>query len=144
MKKEKSEIASKLKKDDELVDLLASNSSWYNKSGSSAKTNSIIPAFKSYGEMSTPFITIQGGTESRSWENMREQNIYVRCYNDIKKSYVKIDEISERIRTVLDKAELSLSPNILVKIRYEFTTQETLDDELNLNFKELRFRLLLL
>jgi len=144
MKKEKSEIASKLKKDDELVDLLAPNSSWYNKSGSSAKTNSIIPAFKSYGEMSTPFITIQGGTESRSWENMREQNIYVRCYNDIKKSYVKIDEISERIRTVLDKAELSLSPNILVKIRYEFTTQETLDDELNLNFKELRFRLLLL
>ena len=144
MKKEKSEIASKLKKDDELVDLLAPNSSWYNKSGDSAKTNSIIPAFKSYGEMSTPFITIQGGTESRSWENMREQNIYVRCYNDIKKSYVKIDEISERIRTVLDKAELSLSPNILVRIRYEFTTQETLDDELNLNFKELRFRLLLL
>ena len=144
MRDEKEKIHARLVADSTLLALLASNKPFYNlASGTAATANSIIPAGKATGETITPFVTIQIGSTTQLGNKMYDMFIYVRAYGSIKKAYVKIQQILERVQVLIHDYEFSLD-STLVQAKYESTLPEMVDESLGLNYQESRFRLLLL
>lgn len=145
MQAEKNAIYQLLKADSTLVNMLGANLPyWEPGNGSAAKNNSIIPAGAADANTVTPFITIQGGGEVQIGTKFFAETMYIRVYDAQPKFFVNIDKVMERIKSVLDRANLTLSPNRLVEIRYESALTELTDESLNLNFREAVFRLSLL
>lgn len=144
MKDEKDKIYQLLVADSTLTNLLALNKPFYNPSGTAAKTNSIFPAGKATGETVGPFVTIQVGNETKLGTTIYDLFIYIRAYDSIQKSYTKIQTILERVKVLLDGHSFTFSSSVLVQAKYDNTVSETVDESLNMNFQESRYRLLLL
>lgn len=125
----------------ELVSLLASNAPYYNSKGVSAQVNSIVPLGMITRKMNTPLIAIGEGTETKIGSKLMDESFYVRCYNDPSKSTVEINTILEIVIQLLDGKDFSLSDRVHVDTTYEATMPPLHDEELNLKFKEQRYRL---
>lgn len=138
----KLEIYNKLKADSSLLNMLALNKPYFNVSGYASTVNSIIPAGKATGETISPFITIQAGPETRFQEHSYNAFFYIRVYNSNDKSFVDIDKIAQRVIDLLDESTLTLTTAVFVKLIYEDISVEDTDEELNLNFREMKFRVL--
>lgn len=146
MREVKNEIYQTLVTDSTLTDMLASNAPFNNPKGTATKANSILSAGKASTSTKTPFITIQGGPRVKvnPLGRVFDEFIYIRCYNDIKKSYVEIGNILERVEIILDDIDLSLDDENCVLVTLEEAGLEATDEELNLNFIETRYRIRLL
>lgn len=111
--------------------------------GAASKAGSIYPAGFATAESKVPFITIQGGPRSKVDPifSLYDEFFYIRCYNDVRKAYVQIDEILERVESLLDGLTLSLTNGSNVHTTFEESLGETIDESLNLNFVEAHFRI---
>lgn len=139
------EIYKVLIADTTLTNMLASNKPAHNPSGTSARTNSIVPQAVASEKMNVPFIMLAEGSETKIGSKLLDESLYVRCYNDRKKSNVVINQIIERVKTLLDGKVLTLTSRRQVeKVKYETTLPPLLDEEVNLRFRESRYRLFLL
>lgn len=130
-----------LSSDDTLVNMLGYNSPFYDPNGTMSKANSIVPADMVKRRLNTPFITIQEGSETRVGSSLIDESFFIRCYNDVSKSYVKINEILDRVREILDGASLTLSDRVFVKISFEARLPGLEEEGMELKFKEERYRL---
>jgi hypothetical protein len=130
--------------DTTLVNMLASNKPYYNTSGVSSKSNSIIPADVADRKLNVPIVIIQEGNELSIGTNLVSETIYIRCYNDVDKSYFDINRVLDRVRTLLHDAQLNISDKVAVRVEWEATLGGLVDESLNLKFKESRFRVLVL
>lgn len=130
--------------DDGLKALLPNNSPFYDKKAAPAKKFSIVPAGMGRADMAKPFITIQEGVSTRIGYYLIDESFWIRVYNTKEKSYVDIDEIADTIITLLDRYEFSVDNKVHVRTLYESTLQAATDESLDLNFRELRFRMYLL
>ena len=144
MKAEKSKIAAALEGDTTLLNMLASNKPYYDPNGALAKVNSIIPAGKANGDMNMPFVTVKVGSATKIGYKFGDQVFYIRAYDSKERSYISIEEILERIKTLLDNYTLSFTNYgnaVPVKLKYEGSLPEQEDQPLDLNFGENIFRL---
>lgn|SRR3990172_6784310 len=130
--------------DNTLVNKLASNAPFYSPDGVSAKANSIIPADIANRKLNVPILIIQEGQELKLGTTLASETVYIRCYNDVEKSYFDINSVLDRVRVLLDDAQLSLSDKVSVQVVWEATLQGIVDESLNLKFKESRYRVLVL
>lgn len=130
--------------DSELLSMLASNSPYYNSKGASSTKNSIVPLGMITRKMNTPLVAIGEGTETRIGNHLKDESFYVRCYNDLGKSTVEINTILERVIVLLDRKDFTLTDRVHVSTRYEATMPPLVDEEINLKFREQRYRLLVL
>lgn len=142
MKSAKKAVYDILSSDDTLLALLAQNAPYYDPKGTQNTLNSVLPASKATSTTKTPFIQIQSGPRVKidSMGNMYDEFFYIRCYNDIEKAYVEIDNIIERIELLLDDTSLTLADGTNVKTTLEDVDMEREDETLELNYKEARFR----
>lgn len=139
MKSSNQKIYELLIADTTLVNLLASNTPLLNPTGTSAKTNSIVPSDMVNRKLNTPFITIQEGNENID-SHILYQTFYIRCYNDISKSYVEINTILDRVRLLITSNDLALTDRRFVKAQSESRLPGLVEEMLDLKFKEERFR----
>jgi len=130
-----------LSSDETLVDMLGSNAPFYNKDGTSKKINSIVPADMVNRKLNTPFITIQEGNETKIGKNLMDESFFIRCYNDIRKSYIDINTILDRVRELLDGASFALSDRRFIDINFESRLPGLEEESMELKFKEERYRL---
>jgi hypothetical protein len=144
MKDVKNKIYDILSGDTTLVNQLASNKPFNNPAGTSAKKNSIIPAFKATAKTVAPFITIQGGSQTRVGDYLYTTVVYVRVYNKNIKAFVEIDTIMNRIVALLHLQYLGLTEGVQVKLVRESVSSEFEDETMKLNYKEATFRLFML
>ena len=122
-----------------LLALLAENAPFHDSDGTASKANSIVPADVANRKMETPFITIQEGNENKSGKVLI-QSFYIRCYNNIKKSYITINEILDRVRSLLDGSDLTLTDRRHIKTTMESRLPGLVEEGMELKFKEERFR----
>jgi hypothetical protein len=129
-----------------LLNLLATNTPFYSPSGSTSKANSIVPAGQISGKFNTPFVSLQEGNLTLISEKLKDESFYVRCYNDINKTGVAINNILDRIIELLDRVELNIvdEKHRFVKIKWESRLPLLVDEGFNLNFREDRYRLFIL
>lgn len=144
MQAEKNAIYQKLKADSSLLSMLADNPPYANPSGTKSKANSIVPAGAATAKTATPFITIQGGGEVQVGRKFFVETMYIRVYDAQPKYFVRIDQVMEKIKSILDHSDLTLTENRFIQIEYESALTELTDEALNLNFREAVFRISLL
>lgn len=137
-------IYKKLIGDSTLTNLLASNKPFYDATGSSSKSNSIVPADIVNRKLSLPILVIQEGQELKIGTTLTSETVFIRCYNDVSKSYVEINSVLDRVRVLLDDAQLDISDKVSVQVVWEATLQGLVDESLDLKFKESRYRVLVL
>lgn len=131
-----------LQSDEELLNMLATNKAFWNQNLDSKKQYSIIPADKIFTGIKTPFVTVQVSTDNLVGNLLTDAFFYVRCYNDVDKTFVTIDSVLSRIKVVLHNhrfnqyADNAISVNTL----YESTGTELNDQAYNLNFRESRYK----
>lgn len=130
-----------LSSDTTLTDMLGLNAPFYDDTGTETRANSIVPADMVKRKLNTPFITIQEGSETKIGSNLKDESFFIRCYNDIRKSYVRVNEILDRVRDLLDGADLELSDRVLVKVSFESRLPGLEEEGMELKFKEERYRL---
>lgn len=141
MKSANEKIYSLLAADETLTDMLGLNAPFYDPSGTQTRANSIVPADMVKRKFNTPFVTIQEGSETKIGSTLKDESFFIRCYNDIRKSYVRINEILDRIRELLDGANLELSDRVFVKASFEARLPGLEEEGMELKFKEERYRL---
>lgn len=143
MKSAKKAVYDLLIGDATLKALLETNAPFYDTNGTKTTANSIMPAGKATTSTKTPFITIQGGPRVKvdPLGFTYDEFFYIRCYNDIRKSYIEIDSVIERIEALLDEHNFSLADGSNVLTTLEDVDIEREDETLNLNFREARFRI---
>jgi len=144
MKDVKSKIYDILSGDTTLVNQLASNKPFNNPAGTSAKKNSIIPAFKATSKTVSPFISIQGGSQTRIGDYLYTTVVYVRVWSKEIKSFVDIDTIMNRVVALLHLQSLGLTEGVQVKMVRESVSSEFQDETMQLNYKEATFRVYML
>ena len=132
-----------LSNDDTLLLMLASNAPYHNPNGVTSKANSIVPSDVANRKMETPFITIQEGNENKIG-HVLSQSIFIRCYNDIRKSYITINEVLDRVRVLLDGVDLTLTDRRHVKTYFESRLPGLVEEAMELKFKEARYRVTVL
>ena len=130
--------------DSELTDMLGENKPFYNADGSSSRVNSVIPADIANRKLTMPILVIREGQELSIGTTLVSETLFVRCYNEVDRSYVSINNILDRVRTLLADAQLSISDKTSVKVEWEATLSGLIDESLNLKFKESRYRILVL
>lgn len=141
-----SAIYNLLKSDTELVGMLAENAKWNDTSDQPSdihRSYSIIP-FGVERKMETPYIVILEGSEISVADELKSEEVYIRCYNQVNKTSVEITEILERVKVLLDKTTLDISDRVSVECRWQITLPILRDETLSRNFKESRYRLLVL
>jgi hypothetical protein len=139
MKSTNATIYDLLTSDSELLSMLASNAPFYSPNGTKSTANSIVPADMVKRELETPFITVQEGNENKSG-HVLSQTFYVRCYNDVSKSYIEINEILDKVREILNNSEMTLTDRRHVKSDFESRMPGLVEEAMELKFKEERFR----
>ena len=105
MKDAKLAVYNVLTGDETLLAMLGSNAPFNDPKGTKNTAHSVIPAGFASIRTKTPFITIQGGPRVKRdpMGHYFNEFLYIRCYNDSKKSFVKIDEILERKYKLFEK-----------------------------------------
>lgn len=144
MKETTKAIYDVLSSDTTLLDMLASQSPFNDPDGTAQTINSIVPADMVKQAMSTPLITIQEGSRLKIGSKLISDTLFIRCYNEMRKSYIEIDTIIDRVITLLDGVEISIDGKVFVKIEWEVTLPGLPDEPLDMKFKETRFRVLVL
>jgi len=144
MKSAKEKIFNVLKADTTLTNMLGSNPPFNNPGGASAKTNSIIPRGSANASLNTPFITIGASSSSRIGDYLYDEIFDIVVYDDTKRTYVSIDTTIDRIKTLLDRKILDLDNQSNIKTYMVGIGQDLTEQELNLNFKEISFKLLII
>lgn len=139
-----SSIYTILKNDTTLVDMLSANYHFTVTRGVQTKENSIIPSSYIKKDLNTPFLSIQEGSEMFYGETVKRQIFYIRCYNSKQKTYVQINEILERVRFLLHKADLVLDDRVKVSCRCEGRLPALEDQAFALNYKEERYSVVVL
>ena len=130
--------------DDTLTDMLAENAPYHNAGGDSSKVNSIIPADIANRKLTMPILVIREGQELSIGTHLVSETLFVRCYNGVDRSYIDINDILDRVKTLLSDAQLSISDKVMVRVEWEATLSGLIDESLNLKFKESRYRVLVL
>lgn len=135
-----------LKNDETLVGLLALNKPYWNPEGTAEKVNSIIPADVISTSFEMPFLSIQEGPATKLGERFFDEFVFIRCYNGVDKTSVELNNILERVKLLLDNAELSLTGSRygFVRMRWTGSLPPLVDEAFNLRFGEHRYRILLL
>lgn len=141
MKSANEKIYLLLKNDSTLTDMLAENIPFYRSTGSESRENSIVPSDMVNKKMNTPFISIQEGSETKIGTELKDASFFIRCYNDLRKSYIRINEILDRIRELLDGTDLVLTDRRHVKTSFEIRMPGLVEEGIELKFKEERYRL---
>lgn len=130
--------------DSALLAKLASNAPYYDPNGTSETVNSIVPSDMVTRIIATPFLMVQEGSELSIGSKLIAESVFIRCYNDKRKSFVEINEIMDAVKALLDGAEITLSDKRLVKIKWEITLPALSDEPLDMKFKEQRYRILVI
>lgn len=126
-----------------LLNMLGLNTPFHNPKGDVSTANSIIPDGKATTNTITPFVTIRGGPRVKidPLGKIFDEFFYIRCYNDIDKSYYDIDTIIDRIEYLLDGATIVIDSTSTITCTLENVDMEREDEAFNMNYKEARFRL---
>lgn len=133
-----------LSNDTTLVDMLAENRKWNSgDAGNYEKVNSIVPSALSRN-LGTPYLVIIEGTEVKVDRELKSEDVYIRCYNDVNKTTIEITEILDRVKFLLDKTHFDIEDRVNVECIWETTLPILQDDILGKNFKESRYRVLVL
>ena len=144
MKETTKAVYNVLSSDSTLLDMLTAQPPFNNEDGASQAKNSIVPSDVVRKAMSTPLISIQEGSRLKIGSKLISETLFIRCYNENSKSYVEINNIVDKIVTLLDGVEISIEGKVLVKIEWEATLPGLEDEPLDMKFKEARFRVLIL
>lgn len=137
-------IYERLSASSELMALLALNAPFYSRKGTQAKANSLIPVGMANASTKPPFVIVQDGVFTRPSDHVIQTTFYLRVYNDPAKAFVEINAISNLIVQLLHLYEFSFEEVGHVKTFHESTLQAAQDQSLNMNFRELRFRITVL
>lgn len=137
-------IYQKLSADTSLVNMLATNPPFYDPKGTKAKANSIVPADIVEEAIETPFLVLQEGTEVAIGVKLETESLFIRCYNSKGKSYYEINQILDKVKSILDNSDLTTDSKRVVELQWEATMPGLVDQSLDLKFKEARYRLLVL
>ena len=132
--------------DTELMGLLAQNKPYYDKQSATAenKENSVLPFSVIERKLNCPFITLGEGQTLRLAEFLESETVYIRCYNEMGKTFVDINKVLDRVKALIDKSQLTIEDRAKVKIVFEATLDGLVDETIGLKFKESRFRILVL
>lgn len=128
----------------QITDLLALNAPFHNPKGAKNKTNSIIPVPFASPKTSTPFLTVQEGVSNKLGKKLFDETIYIRVYNSKSKAYYEIDQIAEEIIDLIDEQVYDLDNHTMIRAKYESMLASATDEALDMNFRELRFRIIML
>lgn len=138
------EISKILREDEQLLTLLAKNKPYFPSDAEEAKVWSIRPVETGNGELNTPFITIQEGTEVRLGQQLKRQEALIRVYHSVTKTYVDINKVLDRVRELLDNVDLETQDRVFVQIRFNGRLAGLEDQAWNLKFKEENYGILVL
>lgn len=132
--------------DEELLRLLASNKAFWNSNLDAENRYSILPVDKIYAGMKTPFLTVQIGGENLLETKLTNAFVYIRCYNETDKTFIKIDDVLSRVKALLHSHQFAQYADNAVTIDtvYESTGAELTDQAFGLNFRESKYQLLYL
>jgi hypothetical protein len=130
--------------DSTLTNMLASNKPFNKPSRASSKANSVLPWGKATQSTNSPFVSVQGGPETRISDRFYTDLVYIKVYNGDNKTYVTIDNIVSRIVALLHLQQLGLTNGVAVKTVRESVTAELWDEGLKMNYKEITFRVYML
>lgn len=132
--------------DSTLMGFLALNKPYYKPNDTTAptKANSVLPFAIIERKLDCPFMTIGEGQNLRIGEFLESETIYIRCYNDMGKTFVDINKVLDRVKSLLDKSSLTIEDRTKVKIVFESTLDGLVDEAIGLKFKESRYRILVL
>ncbi len=119
-----------------LLNMLAMNAPIGRPSATKSKVASIVPVDQVKTKMATPYLTIQEGVEVFTGYTRKRQSVYIRCYNDLSKSYIEINQILDRVRLLLHRTELDLSDRTLVECLCEGRSAALEDEGFEQNYKE--------
>lgn len=124
----KAVIASILKGDEELRDMLPNR-------------KSIYPAGLLRGDSKYPAITIQAGPVVRDGEFKNINEFYVRVYDVEENGTIYIDKIGYRILQLLDRTEFEIERGRFIKSRFQDSLGELSDPSLDKHFIQYRYRI---
>lgn len=128
----------------ELMAMLASNPPFYSRKGTPAPANSVIPVGMANSSTKPPFLIVQDGVFTRPSDHVVETTFYIRVYNDPAKAFVEINAIAELVVSLIHLYQFQFENVGNVKSFHESTLQSAQDQSLNMNFRELRFRITVL
>lgn len=137
-------IQKKFYDDATLMAKLPNNVPWFDPKKTASQRYSIIPAGLATTKTLTPFITIQQGVANKLGKVLRDESYYIRVYNAKIKSWVTINEIGERMIELLDEQIITLDSHVMVRAKYESSLATLIDETLDMNFREFRFRIFVL
>lgn len=138
------QISQLLRQDEVLLAMLAKNKPYFPSDAEEAKVWSVRPVDTGSGELNTPFITIQEGTEVRLGQQLKRQEALIRVYHSVTKTYVDINKVLDRVRELLDNVQLETDDRVFVEIRCNGRLAGLEDQAWNLKFKEENYGILVL
>lgn len=134
-----------LDNDDTLLSLLGSNIH-FKKGGSANKRNSILPAGFLNTMKNFPVITTDQGQLSRNGTFLYNELFYIRVYNELSATTVKMNDILNRVKKLIDKQDLAMDTEeaLGVELRWEGRLQPIVDEQFGVRFIEDTYRIYLL
>jgi len=138
------QISKILREDEVLLDMLASNKPYFPSEQPEAKIWSVRPVETGNGELNTPFVTIQEGSQIRLGQQLKRQEALIRVYHSVTKTYVDINKILDRVRELLDNVDLETEESVIVQIRCDGRLAGLEDQAWNLKYKEENYGILVL
>lgn len=144
MKETTEAIYDVLSTDSTLLAMLTAQVPFNDPNGTASTKNSIVPSDIVKKAMSTPLVSIQEGSRLKIGSKLISDTVFIRCYNEDRKSYIEINNIIDRIITLLDGVEITIEDKVLVELNWEATLPGLRDEPLGMKFKEARFRILVL
>lgn len=142
MEEQRKAIFKILQSDKKLNDMLPKNYAFWNPTLCDTGY-SILPSSKISKSLNRPFVTIQLSSETLIEKHLNNTFIYIRCYNELDKTYVEIDNILSRIKEILhSKVQQQFSDKkVSIDMVYENTSADAIDQAYNLNFRESAYKL---
>lgn len=126
------------------IDLLGANEKFYEKGSEPSKENSIYPVGMAPFSAACPFITVQGGPIVKAGFKTLAETYYLRVYDKKERDYIRINTIAERLMDLFDEKIFALDNRVMVRAKYDSTLQEATDEAMSRNFREVRFRIVLI
>lgn len=141
MSQARQRVGERLLEDTELVSMLALNKSWVNPQLPESRKHSIIPASK--GPLANgAYLTIREIADNRVGYKLTESFIVIRCYNNIDKTYVEIDDVLARVKALLHGNRFTYDNGTnCVDVFYETTGDELEDEAYGQVFREAQYRI---
>jgi len=103
---------------------------------------SIYPMGKLVGDSKMPAVMLQDGPIINIDENLMQNDIYIRIYDDPEMGTINIYEIGNRIFEILHNKRLPLEHGQFIKCKFNNTTGELEDQSLHKRFVEYQYRIL--